>query len=523
MRYFLYARKSTDEEDRQILSIEAQLHETREYAIKENLDIVQEFIESKTAKVPGRPIFNEMIRLLEKGKAEGIVAWHPDRLARNSMDGGKVIYLVDKGVIQDLKFPTYRFDNTAQGKFMLSIAFGQSKYYVDNLAENIKRGIRQKIRNGVYSGPAPVGYLNDPKSRTIVSDKNKAALVRKMFELYSTGEYTIERLVDTITTLGFTTRNGKPVSLSKCQLILSNPFYYGLMRYWGETFEGRHEPIITKKLFDRVQEVVRRRGKPRKQHKHYFVFRGLIRCGKCGAMITAEIQKGYHYYHCTRKLMPCKHNSQTFIREEELAKQIRATIQKVSLCDDWTAKILNELEKDRDKDVQSLRPQQQNLQRQLSVIDNKLNKLMDIYLDGVISRDEYKQKKEKLVNDKKHLQETYRDFAAGGDNWFERSKEFVTTLNKGSYIIREGNLESKKEFLKKIGSNFILKERRLIFSAEGSFRHYLKGAPFSDWWSLYSFVRTSFRGYPLKENFKNQRVTQARRAFGAASALQTRS
>jgi DNA invertase Pin-like site-specific DNA recombinase len=103
------------------------------------------------------------------------------------MDGGKIIYLVDKEVIKDLKFPTYRFDNTAQGKFMLSIAFSQSKYYVDNLSENIKRGIRQKIRNGIFCGPAPVGYLNDTKTRTVVVDKNKSHLVRKLFELYATG------------------------------------------------------------------------------------------------------------------------------------------------------------------------------------------------------------------------------------------------------------------------------------------------------------------------------------------------
>jgi site-specific DNA recombinase len=428
MRYFLYTRKSTDEEDRQILSIEAQMHETREYAIKENLDIAQEFIESKTAKVPGRPIFNEMIRLLEHGKAEGIVAWHPDRLARNSMDGGKIIYLVDKGVIQDLKFPTYRFDNTAQGKFMLSIAFGQSKYYVDNLAENIKRGIRQKIRNGVYSAIAPVGYLNDPKTRTIIIDKVKAPLVRKMFELYATGDYTFERLIDTITALGFATRHGNKITLSKCRLILMNPFYYGLMRYWGEIFEGKHEPIITKKLFDSVQEVVRRRGKPRKQHKHYFVFRGLIRCGKCGAMITAEIQKGFHYYHCTRKLMPCKHNSQTFIREEELAKQIRAAIQKVSLCDDWMAKILKELEKDRDRDVQSSRPASQKIAQDIATIDKKISKLMDLYLDTIITLEDYKKKKGDLINKKKELQEQLQFFEWRDDNWFERAKQFVTTL-----------------------------------------------------------------------------------------------
>ena len=148
-KFFLYARKSTDEPERQILSIEAQLFELREYARKENLNVVKEFIESKTAKEPGREIFNEMLAGIENGKAEGILAWHPDRLARNSVDGGRIIYLVDTGKIRELKFPTFWFDPTPQGKFMLNIAFGQSKYYVDNLSENIKRGIRQKLRNEI--------------------------------------------------------------------------------------------------------------------------------------------------------------------------------------------------------------------------------------------------------------------------------------------------------------------------------------------------------------------------------------
>src|SRR3989338_8151090 len=275
MRYFLYARKSTDEEDRQILSIQAQITETIEYAKKEKLEIIQEFIESRTAKAPGRPIFNEMISLLERGKAEGILTWHPDRLARNSMDGGKIIYLVDKEVIKDLKFPTYRFDNTAQGKFMLSIAFSQSKYYVDNLSENIKRGIRQKIRNGIFCGPAPVGYLNNTKTRTVVVDKNKASLVRKLFELYSTGNYTLESVALKIDSLGFAAQKGNPLRISKCQQILTSPFYYGILSYWGEHFEGKHEPIITKKLFDRVQLVMRQSGKPQRKNTKYFVFKGL--------------------------------------------------------------------------------------------------------------------------------------------------------------------------------------------------------------------------------------------------------
>jgi hypothetical protein len=323
---------------------------------------------------------------------------------------------------------------------------------VDNLSENIKRGIRQKVRNGVFSGWAPVGYLNDPKTRTIIIDKNKAPLVRKMFELYSTGDYTLERLRETVNSFGFATRTNKPISVSKCLLILTNPFYYGIMRYWGESFEATHEPIITKKLFEKCQEVLKKRSKLRKA-KHRFIFRGFMRCGECGRMITAEIHKEFIYYRCTKRYTNC---FQKYIREENFVKQIRGIFQKVSLCDDWTNNILKELEKDRLRDVQSSRPHQQNLEREISVIESKINKFIDLYLEGSISKDDYTKKKAELLNRKKSLQEIIRDFADGGNNWFEQARSFVTLLNRANYIYREGNLESQKEFLEKIGSNFIL-------------------------------------------------------------------
>ena len=148
MKYFLYIRKSTDEDDRQVLSLEAQETELKEFALRENLLIAATFRESQTAKEPGRPIFNDMLKRMEHGEAEGILAWHPDRLARNSIDGGRIIFLIDTGKIKALKSPTFWFEPTPQGKFMLNIAFGQSKYFVDNLSENTKRGLRQKLRRG---------------------------------------------------------------------------------------------------------------------------------------------------------------------------------------------------------------------------------------------------------------------------------------------------------------------------------------------------------------------------------------
>ena len=478
MRYFLYARKSTDDEDRQILSIEAQLVELRALAKRENLFVYKEVVEKYTAKEPGRPLFNDMLKSIEKGESEGILAWHPDRLARNSVDGGRIIYLLDRGVIKDLKFPTYRLDNNAQGKFMLSIAFGQSKYYIDALSENIRRGIRLKLSKGIWPQWAPLGYLNDRQTRTIVVDKDRAPLIKKAFELYATGDYTLARLRDTINACGLTGKENKLMNPGKYQYILMNPIYYGLIRYKDEAYEGIHEPIITKKLFDKCQEVMSRRGKPKKSVR-YFVLRDLMmRCGECGRMITAETQKGIVYYRCTKRETNCK---QKYVREERLAAQIYKVIQKVSLCDDWTKRILEQLEKDKNSGVQSSRPQQQNLQAKISEIENKINKLIDIYIEGAISKEEYQRKKEFFINEKRQLQESLQDFAAGGNNWFEQAKAFVTSLNRAHCAISEGNLEFQKEFLKKIGSNFILKERRLVFSTEGTFRPFLKDAPYTDW------------------------------------------
>ena len=238
VKYFLYARKSTDEPDRQILSIEAQITELKEFAEREQLEIVETFVEPQTAKEPSRPIFNNMLSLIEKGKASGILAWHPDRLSRNSIDGGKIIYLCDLGLIKELKFPTFWFDATPQGKFMLNIAFGQSKYYVDNLSENVKRGLRQKVRRGEYPGVAPTGYLNDKVNHKMVKDPERYRLVQKLFELYATKNYSLKDLRNEITEIGLVSRNGLRLTVSNIQMILRNPFYYGAFKFNGELYEG---------------------------------------------------------------------------------------------------------------------------------------------------------------------------------------------------------------------------------------------------------------------------------------------
>ena len=213
-KFFIYTRKSTDSEDRQVRSIADQLAELRELAKKENIDVVDTLVEKQTAKKPGRPIFAEMLKRIEAGEAKGILAWHPDRLARNSVDGGQIIYLVDTGIIKELKFPTFWFDPTPQGKFMLSIAFGQSKYYIDNLSENIKRGHRQKLKQGLWPQMAPLGYLNNKETKQIYVDKGKAPLIKKAFELYASGKYTLKEFRKIINELGLRGRRDSLLSVS---------------------------------------------------------------------------------------------------------------------------------------------------------------------------------------------------------------------------------------------------------------------------------------------------------------------
>jgi len=462
MRYIIYARKSTEDEDRQILSIEAQLAELKEFAAKEKLEIVTSLCEVKTAKEPGRMKFAEMLSFLERGKADGIISWHPDRLARNSVDGGKIIHLIDKGIIKSLKFPTFWFEPTPQGLFMLNIAFGQSKYFVDNLRENVRRGLRQKIRNGVWPGWAPIGYLNNPKTRGIDIDEMKAPKVRKMFELYATGNYTLHSLANWCKENGLCGNLGKPLVIANIQKNLQNIFYIGLMKYRGEIFEGKHTPLISKKLFDKCQEVMAKRGKVQEVRKNRFAFLGLMKCASCGCSITAEIQKGHNYYRCTKKKGPCQERH--YLREENLIEQIKSFLQKVSLSNQDTEKVLAGLEKDEQKAKEQAKIAVRNLKKELVEIETKLEKLLDVYLNEVISTEEYTSRKQKILTRKLELQERIRDFEQKGLSWLEPAREFVLKLNQAEKLLASENYTGMTTFLKNIGSNHILQNQKLSFS-----------------------------------------------------------
>ncbi|MDP3987933.1 MAG: recombinase family protein [Candidatus Levybacteria bacterium] len=279
MKYIIYCRKSTDEKDKQVLSIDAQIAELQEFAQRSNLQITEIITEAKTAKVPGREQFKEVLNKIEKREAQGILSWHPDRLARNSIDGGKVIYLVDTGKLLDLKFPSFWFENTPQGKFMLSIAFGQSKYYVDNLSENVKRGNRQKLRIGVWPNKAYLGYINDSRTKDIQIDSKTSKVVKKAFILFSEGNKSFTEIAKFMQKFGIQRNNGKPLHVNQVSEMLKNKFYIGILKYNGEYYKASHKCFISKEIFDKVQNQIERISRPRLKG-HNFAFTNLATCGE---------------------------------------------------------------------------------------------------------------------------------------------------------------------------------------------------------------------------------------------------
>ena len=469
--FFIYARKSTDSEERQVRSIEDQIAELKDFAARENIIIKEVFTEAMTAKAPGRPVFDQMISRIEKGEARGILAWHPDRLARNSVDGGRLIHLLDTGHLTSLKFCTFWFENTPQGKFMLQIAFGQSKYYIDNLSENVKRGLHQKFKRGDWPCKAPLGYLNDKSTRKVVLDPVKGPLTKKLFEVYATGKYTVEDLKKIAASWGLVSRSGTPLSKSKIFRTLTCPFYYGLMEYAGDILQGTHEPLVTKSLFDQVQQALTNRGKPHKYKKKHFPLLGLARCAACGGSITAELQKGHHYYRCTKKKGPCPERQYT--REEILAAQINQALTQVSLPQEAYDFLLSEWAKDREVSNQPVALFKQKLAQEIPQIEAKLNRLLDAHLEGAITQTEYLAKKESLLNQKISLEQNLSKLEQGATGWFEPLREFLQAAHHAGKLASGENLEAQKEFLKKIGLNFCLGGRLLSFEFKNPWRLFL--------------------------------------------------
>jgi len=478
MRYFIYCRKSTEAEDRQVASIESQLTTLqRTFGDRSEIEIAGIYEESFSAKAPGRLQFAAMLERIERGDAHGIVAWAPDRLARNSIDGGRLVYMLDCGVLHDLKFATYTFENNSQGKFMLQIMFGQSKYYSDALSDNVKRGNRTKIEKGWRPNQAPLGYLNDQATKTIVSDPVHFPLVRKMYDLILTGAYSPKQIALTARDdWGFRTPQrkrigGTPLAMSTVYKILSNPFYAGIICWNGQTYPGKHEPVVSVDEFDQVRSLLDRPG-PKRPQRYSFAFTGMIRCGGCGLSVTAEHKRNrqghrYVYYHCSRPRLgprcaePC-------IERRDLEKQIITFLQSLTIDHDIEAWVHEEMVLMSEGFKREEAARRRSLEMSLADIETQLRELTGLRIRNLLSDAEFTSTRQKLRKEDVRLHGKIAEVDAGADT-IEPFGEIVSFRNRAADWFARGEDDSKRLILQTVGSNLFLKDKTVSIHAKKPF------------------------------------------------------
>lgn len=334
IKYCLYARKSSEQDERQAMSIDSQLKEMAELAHREGLTIVEIKQESHSAKISGqRPVFAEMLEELRNEKYNGILTWAPDRLSRNAGDLGSLVDLMDAKKLAKIKTHSQEFSNNPNEKFLLMILCSQAKLENDNRAINVKRGIRAKCEMGWRPCMPPLGYFTRAatgKERDVIVDEDRAPYIRQMFEMSAEGK-SGRHILHWLDENNVRTRKEKHISLSMVYKILKNPYYYGEFEYpkgSGNWYKGNHEPLVTKELFDKVQEALVVPIKPKWGSKE-FPYKQFLKCYTCGSSIVGEeklrkLKNGgkrrHVYYHCSRQVdYTCK---EPFVYESTIVEEL---------------------------------------------------------------------------------------------------------------------------------------------------------------------------------------------------------
>ena len=462
MKHFIYCRKSSEAEDRQILSIESQESELVKLTERQGIKINKIFKESKSAKDPGRPIFNQMLFEINKSKDEGVtlVVWKLDRLARNPIDGGNIQWLLQQNIIKNIK--TYDRDYySTDNVLMMSVELGMANQYVRDLSANVKRGNRTKLEKGEWPNHAPFGYLNDKTTKTIVVDKKNEKYIKKAFELYATGGYSLIDISNILYQEGLRTASGLKVRKGHIHRIIKNPFYCGVMLRDGKYYKGNHKAIISKDLFDRANDVLTGNLRLRKQTR-FFHLRGFLKCGNCGCMLTASTKKGYDYYYCTNGKGNCEQHKK-YLRSEKLDQFVTGIFKQIQF-DEELVELAYQAAKEKLKyKNQYLDSSAESIKNRLNLLSEGQSRLLDSYITGLTPKAIYEAKMKDLANEKTVLENQLDQINKNGynENTLELIKEVFLDSNKAEKEYLESKNDKKRKIAENLLWNLSLKNQNL--------------------------------------------------------------
>ena len=482
LKWIIYARKSTESSDRQIQSIEDQIKIQEEIAKRNGYKIIEIISESKSAKAPYvREGFTRLQNLINEGRVDGILTWKTDRLFRNEVDAGFIQYALREGRIKCIKTPEreyYPSDNA----LLLSVESGMSSQFIKDLSYNVKRGMKSKAEKGWYPNMTPLGYLNSKTrergAETVLTDEINFPIVRKMWDLLLTGNYSVPKILKIATDeWGLRTPKrrrigGKATTVGNLHRIFNNIFYTGNFMFDGNIYEGKHEPMITMDEFDKAQVILGKKGKPRPKSLE-FPYTGIMHCSECGAQITATRKEKhikstgkiaiYIYYHCTgrKKDIKCSQKSQ-FVKSEYIDDEIINILDRYTISEKFYNLAIDIIKNNHDNDSKTEESIYKSLQEKESDLINKINKTTNLLIEGNISTEEHKTYKDKFTLDLNKVRNELKNVDSKINIQNEITETAFAFLNEAIKEFEKKDLYIQKEVLSSLGLNHRISNKKLL-------------------------------------------------------------
>lgn len=464
-QYYGYIRVSTARQGERSVSLPEQQEAIERHAQKNNLTISRWFEERVTAAKKGRPIWNEMLKLLRKGSAQGVVIHKIDRSARNLKDWADLGECIDQGI--EVHFANEALDlNSRGGRLSADIQAVVAADYIRNLREEAKKGIYGRLKQGFYPSRAPVGYQDKGAAKPKTIDPLKGPLVRRAFELYATTKFSIPTLRDELFRLGLRNHAGGRVTRTGVSVMLNNPFYIGLIRIkkTKQTFQGNQEPLISKHLFGRVQDILESRFNTRTKI-HEFPFRRLIKCVGCGYSLIGELKRGRTYYRCHTTRCPT-----TSIREDAIESVITTEFARLAFNPEEQAYLTTRIAELKERWVHDKDQELSNLKVKVQQVSERLTRLTDAYLDQAIERDLFEEHKATLLFERQAITERFKELSENRTSVPEELQKFIELAGDAYSLYQMALPDKKRRLLKMLTSNFSCREKTLDFAFKEPFR-----------------------------------------------------
>ena len=512
MKYFLYVRKSTDTEDKQVQSLEDQINVMKSKAKLLWIKIVETFIESKSAKAPWREEFNKMIAQIYDWVATWIISWKIDRLSRNPIDTWTIQYMlqtwkIDKIITNDRDY------NPVDAWLLMSVETWMANQYILDLSKNVKRWMESKTAKWMFCWQAPEWYLNDKENKTIIVDDKNFALIRKAWDFLLSWNYTIPVIVDMLNTDCWYKSNKKwcnKITAWWLYSIFKNVFYtWNFMRKW-ELKNGIHTPMITFQEFEKAQEILWRKWTKVRPKILEFAYTWIMRCGECWSSIvwtqktktikTTWEEKTYIYYHCSKRKKWCS-CSQKRVTLETLENQINTILENIEIIPEFKEFAIEILKRDYKEEFETNKKVKESLEKNLNENENKLQKLLDLLIDWKITDDVYNSKKDEIQGNINIFKWKLSDLDYKKDTTFDIVEDVFDFITLAKDKFNNWDLKTKKAILNNLGENFKLLDWILYLDSHCFFKPIEKHLP--EIKRIYQGLEPTKKGISLLETNTN--------------------